>query len=233
MAKNCPQLLASGSCTDPSCIYNHNIRVCEPCNFVASSPEMYQSHMNGKKHRNKVAGTSTLLHCALCERNIFGRDWDAHVSGSRHRAAAAQQRVVPQVEPEAVVDDIPGNSYCDLCQRHVPVHSWATHSRSPKHQNKEKYAAFKAVLNEAEKDKNGVMILGELDFDIVDSLDAKAGVTCSAFIKTIIPTSKIILVEMKLASAKGATITSPYVYPLLASVAKESHCGIQVFSCIR
>jgi helicase MOV-10 len=73
---------------------------------------------------------------------------------------------------------------------------------------KEKYTAFKAAIDEAEKDKNGITMPTNLDFGIVDDSAAQRGVDAEHSIKTLVPTSTVLLVSAELASAKGKSHAS-------------------------
>lgn len=75
---------------------------------------------------------------------------------------------------------------------------------------KEKFASFKVVLDDAEKDKHGITLDAEFDFGIVEIPVATKGIVIRGTISITIPSSRITLIEIKLASAKGVISgTSP------------------------
>lgn len=180
--------------------------------MTCTTPTAYNAHINGKKHRNKASGKNNFLRCVICSRDVIAHSWASHVAGRPHINTAADKGVSPDVEGETITTDIPGQQFCDLCRTHVHVAIWGIHVSGRIHQRQERYAAFKAVLDEAERDKNGVTIEGAFDFAIVDPMVARSGLTLKATIKTIMPQSKIALVQITLASAKRSDMNSPYVF---------------------
>lgn len=124
----------------------------------------------------------------------------------RHHRVALRQGLSPDLDPEEP-DVVQGHTYCGSCNRHVPTQSYARHLRTSQHLNKEKFAAYKSVLEESENDKNGVVV-GELEFGIVEVADAAGGIIVSSTVKTTIPSSSISIVKIKLASAAGMATPS-------------------------
>lgn len=211
MASICPQLLSSGTCSDSSCVFKHELLICDLCGVTCTTSFTYNAHMNGKKHRIKASGKNNILRCVACDRDIVTYSWGAHVAGRRHIDAAALKGISPDLEGQLVTTDTTDRNFCDLCRTHVPIYLWARHSSTLHHTRQERYAAFKAVLDEAERDKNGVTVEGSFDFDIVDSIVAHNGLTIRPMIKVAMPQSKIALVQIRLASAKQSGAVSPYV----------------------
>jgi len=68
---------------------------------------------------------------------------------------------------------------------------------------KERYASFKSVLDEAEKEKNGVAIEGEVDLGILEPAIASKGKTTTLKISSNVPSAKITLVSVKLSADLG------------------------------
>jgi helicase MOV-10 len=60
---------------------------------------------------------------------------------------------------------------------------------------------YKTVLEEAEKDKHGVILTGDWDLGIVDVPSAQHGLVTHPIIKTSIPSSQIVVVGLKFASS--------------------------------
>ncbi|KAF5383148.1 hypothetical protein D9615_005012 [Tricholomella constricta] len=69
---------------------------------------------------------------------------------------------------------------------------------------KEQFAAFKVVLDDAEKDKHGILVSGDFDFGVVEVSDAARGRVSGGTIKASNPSARITLVDIQLSSAKGA-----------------------------
>jgi len=209
--KNCPNVLASGICSNPHCQLNHNLMVCEPCGFIAANANLYNAHVRGKKHKRKVSGRSGVAYCYICKKNISAGmpGWDVHIAGQKHVACAVEQGLAPNIEPEeATAND--GERNCRICQQVVRGAAWNQHLLSFGHQRKETFAKYKAALDEAEKDKNGVSIEGIFDFDFVDPAVGALGLQSTVTIKTSLPFSKSVLVEAKLASSQGARVSTSW-----------------------
>ncbi|TCD60518.1 hypothetical protein EIP91_009945 [Steccherinum ochraceum] len=75
------------------------------------------------------------------------------------------------------------------------------------------FVSFRTAFEEAEKDKNGIEVShGEdgVDFDVVDVVEAAAGVQTHVVIKNNVPQSKIQVKEVRLASATEHIALSPF-----------------------
>ena len=185
--------------------------VCEPCGFIAANANLYKAHVRGKKHKSKVSGRGGIAYCAICKKNIGAGmpGWSLHVAGQKHVALAMAQGLAPNIEPEeATAND--GERNCGICQQFVRGVAWGQHLLSFKHQRKEAFTKYKAALDEAEKDKNGVSIEGIFDFDFVDPAMGAMGLQSTMTIKTSLPFSKSVLVEAKLASSQGARASTSW-----------------------
>ncbi|KAF8621326.1 hypothetical protein AX15_007864 [Amanita polypyramis BW_CC] len=201
MTRNCPNLLAYGSCSDASCKLNHNILTCEPCGFVAPNAAFFKSHMRGRKHRSTVAIRNVTLFCPVCQRNIGAGSWASHVRGRPHRDEAARQNVPSDVEPqEGATSET--ETYCDMCRIAIRQSNWERHIASLRHKKREGYTSFRAALDEAEKDKNGLMTEGDFDFGIIEPNIAAYGVRRAAKIRLTIPSSRIAMISHCVISSK-------------------------------
>ena len=180
--------------------------VCEPCGFIAANASVYNAHMQSNKHRSKISGRSGEAYCHICKKNIGRGTWDQHVAGQKHVARAKAQALAPNIEPEEATPNN-GQRNCSICQQIVRSKAWNQHLLSVKHRRKEAFTKYKAALDEAEKDKNGVSIEGTFDFDFVDPAVGAMGLQSTVTIKTSLPFSKSVLVEGKLASSQGARVS--------------------------
>ncbi|KDR68388.1 hypothetical protein GALMADRAFT_78731 [Galerina marginata CBS 339.88] len=201
---NCPDVLSLGSCSNNACPYTHNVLTCEPCNFVFSDQDAYDIHLSTDKHRNRVSGCSFAAHCCICVANISGgeKQWTQHVHGKRHRGRALTQGISAEVEPQ-VASTTPHAVFCDLCQCMVQNRSWTSHTNNDKHKSRVSFMKYRNAIEEAEADKNGVVVEGVFDFDVVDPAAARVGKEIIATVKTAVPSSRCVLLEVKLASAQG------------------------------
>jgi helicase MOV-10 len=208
MASICPQLLTSGTCSDSSCAHLHDLQFCDICAIKITSPSIRAAHFGGRKHRQMVLGSQQLLHCTICEAAVMACNWKSHLSGVKHTRAAQRRGVSTAVEGKRIVTDVQGQKYCDLCRIHIPEMQWTAHTRRRAHKRQERFSAFKAVLDEAERDKNGIAIEGHTNFDIIAPTASHKGISLTLVIKLIIPQSKITLAEVNLMSTKGSRASS-------------------------
>lgn len=189
MVKICPKLQSQGACNDPSCIYRHDVRICEECGVVCSSAALFQSHIQSKRHKRQLLGLNDVQHCPLCNMNVMGL-WSQHLLTRRHCKMAKRQGETAVVEPlEATT------GYCAICRKQVMPNHMTRHLQSPKHLTAEKYVTYKATLEEAEKNKHGVTVSDVLDFGIVSAADAQKGVNVQFVIQMTVPGSRIKIVS--------------------------------------
>ncbi|KAF5329141.1 hypothetical protein D9611_013223 [Ephemerocybe angulata] len=200
--KPCRNILASGTCPIPHCRFDHTVLSCEPCGFIAYDPGHFDWHMTTKSHFATVSGRNRSVHCSLCDANMAARDWEPHVRGRRHRSTATIAGVSPSIEPEEGV--APGtDEYCPICKLFVKSWLWARHTQGPTHLRKEKFLQYRSVLDEAERDKNGICIEGDGEFGIVPPAEAEKGLEADIFLKSTEPLGNSVLVAAKLASSQG------------------------------
>ncbi|KAF6757649.1 RNA helicase [Ephemerocybe angulata] len=200
--KPCRNILASGTCPIPHCRFDHTVLSCEPCGFIAYDPGHFDWHMTTKSHFATVSGRNRSVHCSLCDANMAAKDWDPHVRGRRHRSTATIAGVSPSIEPEEGV--APGtDEYCPICKFFVKPWLWARHTQGPTHLRKEKFLQYRSVLDEAERDKNGICIEGDGEFGIVPPAEAENGLEADIFLKSTEPLGNSVLVAAKLASRQG------------------------------
>ncbi|KAF8648915.1 hypothetical protein AX16_006137 [Volvariella volvacea WC 439] len=186
-----------GTCQDTNCSYYHNIRICEPCGIVVSSPHTYDAHLNGKRHKKNISKASNpLVYCQLCCCTLPQNGWEDHVSGVRH-AGRANVTAGSWDEPE----DIPGYQYCDLCHRSVPQRQWDQHAVGMQHQRAVRFAALRVALEETEREKQGIVIEGTAEFGVVDSDDAEEGCELVLHLKATAPGCKISWIHVRLSSS--------------------------------
>ncbi|KAM6492610.1 P-loop containing nucleoside triphosphate hydrolase protein [Amanita muscaria] len=221
MPRNCRNVLAYGSCSDPSCKFNHTILTCEPCGFVASSASFYQSHLHGRKHLSRLAGTTVTVFCPVCQKNIGNGGWESHVRGRPHCNEANRQGVSPNVTPQQGVSS-ETEKYCDMCRITIRSYNWQRHVAGLQHRKREGYASYKTALDEAEKDKNGLMTEGDFDFGIVEPHLARSGVRCAAKIRLTTPTTRIAMVSYQLVSSKDQKEGADHVFDVTVEGANRN-----------
>lgn len=187
---------------------------------------MLNAHLQDRRHYNCVSGRSVLYYCSLCKTNLASANWDQHIGGVKHQTRAILYNVAPDVEP-LQGGDVGNQRYCNICKQATPSRRWEGHQRSPKHQMREKYALYRAALDEAEKDKNGIVVEGNFDFDFVDPTDAAVGVHSTIFLKTATPNLRVRLISLnRVSSRAGTDKTSVRVLHLFLKLTKLSSFSV-------
>lgn len=206
MVKICARLEAHGACTDSLCTEYHQVHICELCGVFCASTKWYEAHLAGKNHRRRLSGfDGRQYHCTICDTQVYGqKSWNQHVNGKQHCTNAENKGVLPVIAP-VIPDALPGKSFCGVCDKYIPHALWASHPKSSEHRRKEGYTAFKTALEEAEKDKHGVVLSEGLDFGIVESADAVQGVSHTLTIETTVPSSRVTIKNVSLSSSFTGT----------------------------
>ena len=137
---------------------------------------------------------------------LTGKSYQAHLAGKYHRktlerAAYAQAHGID-------------TEFCELCQVSIPNNNWEWHQRTKRHLNKQRFFAFKSLLEEAEKDKHGISVSSPegVDFGIIELEEAQVGKGVALLITTSVPRSSVRLADVKLTSTSNRGRTSPWVY---------------------
>lgn len=209
---NCPNVLLQGACSDLSCQHNHNILSCEVCDRIFPTKEVYEGHLTSQTHRNRAAGVSTVYRCPLCNINITGDNtWHLHIAGKKHTKVARRQGVPPEVTSVTPLGT--GLSkFCELCRTLVPLRQWDAHVLGRKHKSRETFTKYASAVQEAESDKNGVVVEGEFDFGFIDPHEEIHGAKKTATVSTTVPKCRCLLMELRLASSQGQRrVASAYV----------------------
>ena len=162
-------------------------------------------HGQSKEHLDKIRGESQILHCPLCRTSVCGHSgWNAHLRSRSHVHRARQNGVDPSAVVPEEMQRIMNHTLCVTCQEHIRDRYWDRHVKSQKHLEKERFASFQVALNDAEKNKNGVTLEGNFDFGFVDLAETSIRKVVRGTISSSIPTARIMLVDIQLASAKGS-----------------------------
>ncbi|KIY47323.1 RNA helicase [Fistulina hepatica ATCC 64428] len=173
---------------------------CEPCQRMFVSQEAYSGHLRSKNHVKETDGA--WLFCPVCDIYVLGlRPWKEHVGGAKHVKAHVAKGMPPDVQPQEP-RTVPGHEYCTTCRMHVPQHIWARHPSTPRHLKKAQSARYRSALDEAEKDKLGVVIEGEGDFGVLSTTDGKKGQTKRLALRLTSP-AQISVVDYVFSSHRG------------------------------
>lgn len=171
-------------------------------------------HLQSQWHKNILAGHAhQSWFCHICQCPIESSVWDQYKEGKRHWRQANSRQIDIYIEPDIVLPP-ETHTFCNLCQTSIFTQFWQSHLWSCNHLTREKYTAFKTVMDEAEKEKNGVTIKGDLDFGILEPAISANGKAVSLKILSTVPLAKIVLVSVKLSSELGSQqrrAVSPWV----------------------
>jgi len=134
---------------------------------------------------------------------LTDKSHQAHLAGKPHRktlerAAYAQAHGID-------------TEFCELCQIPILNNNWERHQRTKRHSNKQRFLAYKSLLEEGEKDKHGISVSSPegLDFGIIELEEAQAGRDVTLVVTTSVPRSNVCLVDVKLTSTSNRGRTSP------------------------
>lgn len=204
MASTCPNLLVNGNCDDNACTFAHTILTCELCSFVFQSANEYNHHLESDNHRSKILGQTVVYYCPICNANVpTHKGWEQHIKGRIHQQKADDAGVASvDVAPQPAISTASATA-CDLCQAVIPNRFWKEHLNKEDHKLREQYSRYMTVVEQSETDKNGVVVEGLFDFEFIDPPEAKVGKVLTTTIKASKPSSRITLLEAKLASSQG------------------------------
>ena len=206
---NCPNVLSHGTCTKANCSLEHNILFCEPCGFIASNENAYTTHMDGRRHQNRIAGRGITLYCPVCEMNIESGVWASHKAGNSHLKQATRKGLSANVEPQEGTSE-QGQKYCELCKLAVKDSKWAQHIQTHWHLKRKNFASYQAAIEEAEKDKNGIAAHGNLDLGIINANKTEL-IRGTIILKAVTANVHVKLIDVKLASSSGVNIEAASV----------------------
>ncbi|KAG6853379.1 hypothetical protein C0991_004840 [Blastosporella zonata] len=128
-----------------------------------------EEHVQSRVHVNKVRGQSLVFRCTLCRGHLTGRSgWNTHLRSWKHIRRAKTASVDPNTVLPEELAEVPRHTFCVTCNVHIQDIYWSNHLKVLKHRQKESYASFKVVLEEAEKDKQGISVIGDFDFGFVE-----------------------------------------------------------------
>ena len=134
---------------------------------------------------------------------LTGNAYQAHLGGKNHRKTL-ERTTYAQAHG---ID----TEFCQLCHISIFNRNWEQHQRTKRHSNKQRFFAFKSLLEEAEKDKHGISVSGSegVDFGIIELEEAHAGRDVTLVINTLVPRSSVRLVDVKMTSTSNRGRTSP------------------------
>jgi helicase MOV-10 len=148
-----------------------------------------------------MTSTPLAFYCLICEANVAThKGWEQHIQGRIHQQKAGVP--LADVAPQPATSTASATA-CDLCQDVLPNRFWAEHLNSRDHKSRELHSRYMTAVEQSETDKNGVVIEGLFDFEIIDPPAARVGKELTATVRALQPFSNTVLLEAKLASAQG------------------------------
>ena len=200
----CPNILSNGSCPDKACTRNHTLYICKLCSVTCPNQHTLDAHLNGQRHRKQLTGPRSLPkvpYCSLCETYVTG-SWLAHTRGKRHLAAARSQGRDANIKPEMNGDDPRAHIHCPVCKTFVHEDAWERHPGTRLHQRRLRFGALEFALEEAAKDKHGIVVSSPegLNFGVLEVDKACNGVQMTFNVQNTVPHSDVVLSEIKLSS---------------------------------
>jgi helicase MOV-10 len=212
-SKNCPTVVATGRCTTDNCPHNHAVLVCEPCGHIAGDANGYAAHVRGRKHLMTVSGQNQFIQCPLCTVNMTMPAWTAHLNGKKHQKRARDMGVSADVTPHQATTT-EQFAICEVCKVQIRHDMLPQHTQSRRHKGRETFMQYRAVLDEAEKDKNGLVVEGGGDLGFLDPVSTRGKLCFTVYIQSTLPFGKSELRDAKLLSQHGSrTVASGYVAP--------------------
>ena len=126
--------------------------------------------------------------------------WINHVQGHNHYGQACDIGVLPSGQPQSASFE---NGFCDLCEMEVDNGRWDFHLGTSKHLSRFNFVQYKAALEKAEADKQGITIEGVFDFDCISPQSAKSGVERLITIRASEDHARCILLSIKQPSSNS------------------------------
>ncbi|KAG8853053.1 hypothetical protein FRB96_008431 [Tulasnella sp. 330] len=168
----CPNIAATGTCTESDCEYRHSTYACDLCGVLCRDASSLNQHNQGRQHkRNLAGGPRGAKRCLICDVVVDGNERvvQIHERGRRHQTGIKDYQEAGMPIPK-MEDERPQNAvHCTLCNKEIPQSVWSRHLLTPGHKRKERFQRYKVALEESEKDKHGVVVAEErLDFGIVE-----------------------------------------------------------------
>ncbi|KAK0437214.1 RNA helicase [Armillaria borealis] len=191
---------------DDHIISSFHVRQAKKAGVDPNIPGQRQSDVvPGDRHKDVLPAQATdWISCYLCDsHHLCKATFDDHIKSSLHVRQAKKAGVDPNIPGQRQSDVVPGHRLCTFCSEQISEQAWHRHIATAKHKSNEQLASYSVVLEQAEKDKHGVTVKGDLDFKVVKIASASDGVKISARIETAVPSADIKLVKTQLASLKG------------------------------
>lgn len=176
----CPGFRKNGFCGIKNCPHTHPTWSCELCGVFCRSKEYLEHHLASRTHalalRASSGGQTHTLHkCVICKVRMHGNESvQNHLHGKTHRVRLISLKREGHSVDEAnvIVNENDASFKCLVCEISIRVEKKAQHERSPRHTRKERFLKVRAALEEASKNKHGVLVypsgIGAFDFGLME-----------------------------------------------------------------
>jgi hypothetical protein len=178
-------------------------------------PELCAALKNGKECKDPKCSASHFYRtCEFCRKVLYSdSDWQGHVKGQKHRKREAKGRPIFNLN-DSVTKTGKAKSHCPLCQTYVPRIN--AHNQSMQHWRMVRFHELKKLVEEAKKDKCGVVVQGQFDFDVVERKDAEKGITRAGSLRLTSSDINVTLLDVSLGSTKDQQKQKQQVYVSVA-----------------
>jgi hypothetical protein len=133
--------------------------------------------------------------CELCRKAFYTAGaWLQHVNSIKHKEREAEGGPIFNTKTRK------RRLLCPQCQIYVP--NIKAHNGSRNHWRSVRFHKLKKLVEEAKKDKCGVVVEGQFNFDVVERKDAEKGVARAGSLRLTSPGINVTLLEVSLGSTK-------------------------------
>ncbi|TDL24445.1 P-loop containing nucleoside triphosphate hydrolase protein [Rickenella mellea] len=176
----CDQILIHGVCHLDGCTARHDVHSCTLCRVYYASAAELERHNTDRRHlkrteqhRKKLAGLSKPVRCTICPVNLSNVTlYEQHARGRRHRLALEQQGLDDHDDPGPEELEVPPHTnHCEICDTNIPLIYWQKHLKGLRHSQAQGFVVLESALEEAERDKNGIVVSEGPDFGLLEWTD--------------------------------------------------------------
>jgi helicase MOV-10 len=160
-------------------------------------PQLCAALKSGKECNNPQCKSSHFFRpCDPCKRLFFSEiDYHSHINSKRHKQREAKSRIPLQPKENKRATEL-----CSVCQIYVKVDDMAKHKMIKPHLRLERFQKLRSLLDEAQKNKNGVIVEGKFDFGVVALREMGSGLERGGTVRVKSSKVNVTLLEASLGS---------------------------------
>ncbi|TFY71300.1 hypothetical protein EVG20_g1693 [Dentipellis fragilis] len=200
------------SISKADCAARHDVFDCTSCGRIFIDQLSYNAHLKSQKHSLNAAAPFALVNCPLCDVGRMTRGaWVSHIGGKHHKKKVAENG--PSVVEPAEASIPQGLKKCDVCNTIVPTRDWTAHVGGRDHAKAVRFQAYKAVYDEAAKDKHDVAVwhaVEGVDFGVVTAEDVRKGAQQILVVRVTQGESPVSIVDLKWSSSVSTKATPAF-----------------------